>query len=115
MGFRSLIEAQVDTAFRLISGPDNLADQVTYQSSLGAVYDPDQGTNVESVSTVVLPRVVFYDFEEKQVNDTVIMLTDKQCIFPAKDLGVIKPKGTDMLLDTHGQTWQVIKASRRAR
>ncbi len=104
MGLRSTIASAVNGAFNAIG---DLVEQVTYKSITGTNYDSATGNVTTTLSTVILKRTVFYDFEQKEVDNDIVVLKDMKFIFPTADLGGLIPKSQDIFTDSLNRTWEV--------
>ena len=108
MGFKSLIDRQVQNAIKLLgTDSDGLADIVSFVKHNGDTYDPVSGTPTPSVTTTTGVECVFTSFTVEEKDDQVIVLTDQKCLIPSLNIPGIEPDEDDEVLDSSGVTWNI--------
>lgn len=104
MGLRETVARAVDAAFDAIG---NLVETVTYKSVTASGYTPATGAVTRTTTNVTLPRTVFFEFTQKEIDNDPAVATDMKLMFPAADLNGIVPKSQDIFTDSLGRTWEV--------
>ena len=106
MGFKSLLEGQVQNAMKILGQNDGLAPFVTYIETGARVYDTATRTySSTDVQHVDIPAVLA-KFEVDEMDDQVISATDLKVIIAALDLPV-SPKSQDQVTDDKGNIYNV--------
>ena len=105
MAFNALVKDLVSTAFTIV---DDLGEKITFQKHVGQTYDIDTGLPTEDLTTFLNIPAVMARFTERELDETVNVLTDVKCLIPAKDLAAIVDKD-DEIIRPDGSSWDVIK------
>lgn len=109
MGYKSLIEKQVQGAMKILgTDPDGLARTQTYVSVTTGVYDPATRT-VTSVE-LDFPDVpmALVRFQIKDMDEEVRPKTDRVALIASLDLNV-DPKESDKIKTSDGQVYTVVR------
>lgn len=104
MGLRSDITAAVDAAFRACG---DLVEAVTYKSVNAPSYNPTTGEVEQTSTNIPLPRTIFMDFEQKEIEKDPALLTDMKLLLPTADLDGTEPKPQDIITDSKSRTWEI--------
>jgi hypothetical protein len=109
MGFKSLIERQVQGAMRTLgTDSDGLARAQTYIEVTQGVYDPvTRSTQASTVSHADVPMVLAR-FSIEDMDREVRPKTDRKLLIAALDLTPI-PKEDDRVLLEDGSTYDVVR------
>ena len=108
MGYKSLIDKQVQNAIKLLgTDSDGLADIISYVQHTGETYDPVSGSPTPTVTTTTGVECVFTNFTVEEKDDEVNVLTDQKCLIPSLNIPGIEPDENDEVTDSAGATWNV--------
>ena len=106
MGFKSLIDTQVQGAMKILGQDDGLAPFGTFVETGARVYN----TTTRTYSTTDVPHanvpMVFAKFTVEEMDNESIASTDMKVLIAALDLAVI-PKSQDKIIDPSGDTYNV--------
>lgn len=102
MGFKSLLEGQVQNLMLTLGQEDGLAPAQTYLVAGGQTYDPTTRTNVTTNTTVSDVPMVLAKFQVNDADDKVVIATDAKAIIAALDLPGISPKEQDNIVVSEG-------------
>ena len=97
MGFKSLLEGQVQGVMAILGQVDGLAPEITYVETGSRTYDT--ATRTYSSVDTNHPNVpaVLAKFKVDEMDDEVVSKTDFKCIIAALDLPVA-PKSQDQIV-----------------
>jgi len=109
MGFKSLIEGQVQGAMRILgTDSDGLAQRRTYLGVSEGVYD-DQTRRVSTVLTEYSDvPMVLVRFSINDMDESVRPQTDRVALIAALDLAVV-PDENDKIRDIDGVEYTIMK------
>ena len=106
MGFKSLLDVQVQGVMGILGQDDGLAPFAIYVETGARAYD----TATRAYSSVDVQHadipMVFAKFKIDEMDDEVISSTDQKAIIAALDMPVL-PKTQDQLIDDKGDTYTV--------
>lgn len=106
MGFKSLLDVQVQGLMKILGQDDGLAPFGTYLETGARTYN----TTTRTYSTADTPHanipMVFAKFTVDESDDQVVTATDQKILIAALDLP-IQPKTQDKITDSGGDTHNV--------
>ena len=106
MGFRSLLQGQVQGLMDILGQDDGLAPNATYVQVTGSTYDPATRANTRSETTHANIPMVFTRFMLEEVDDNVVVATDQKVLIAALDLPVT-PSNDDRIIEASGAVHMV--------
>jgi hypothetical protein len=108
MGYKSLIDTQVQAAFKMLGQADGLAPAHTYASASagGSSYDPATGTMTQSIVEYADVPMVLAQFKTTEIDNAIVTTTDMKVLIAALDLPV-EPKPQDYIYLSNGMAYMV--------
>lgn len=110
MGFKSLLETQVQKAMDILGQTDGLAPEQSYISVNrgGTTYDPDTGMVTEASTQYDNIPMVLARYTSDEIDGSLIVVGDQKAIIAALDLPVT-PDVDDKILMSDGRVFMVMK------
>ncbi len=108
MGYKSLIEGLVTTAFTALG---DLPEAITYHVQANASYDPATSSNDTAADTdVAIPLAVLAGFSQKEMekDENINGKTDLKCLFPLEGLTFVP--STDDKITAKSAEWDIEEA-----
>ena len=105
MGFKTLVEGLVTTAFTIT---DDLAEAITYHVQATASYDPATSSNDTAAETdVAIPLAVLAGYSQKEMekDENINGKTDLKCLFPLEGLTFVP--STDDEVTAKSARWDI--------
>jgi hypothetical protein len=108
MGYKSMIAAQVQNAFRILGQQDGLAPAHDYVSAQtgGGSYNPATGKMASRLTVYPNVPMILTRFQIAEMDDQIVPVTDRKVLIAALDLAVV-PKVQDMIYLKDGDTYMV--------
>lgn len=97
MGFKSLLDNQVQGLMKTLGQDDGLAPRHTYVQNTGNTYDPVLMTNTPSEVSYTDVPMVMARFKIEEVDNVKVVATDLKAIIAALDL-VVQPAEEDIIV-----------------
>ena len=114
MGFKSLLENQVQGLMKTLGQQDGLAPTQTYVVKGAPIYDPVTRSNTSSDTYITGVPMVLAGFTVEEMDSSIVIETDCKAIIAALDLPNVTPKEQDDIIVGAGAnvaagTYEVMK------
>lgn len=101
MGFKSLLDNQVQNLMRTLGDVDGLAPGQTYVvTGDQQTYDPATRATTTARTSLTGVQMVLARFSSDEMDDSIIIETDAKAIIASKDLPNVRPKAQDEIIVT---------------
>lgn len=108
MGYKSLVEGLVTTAFTALG---DLPEAITYHVQATASYDPATSSNDTAADVdTAIPLAVLADFTQAEMekDENINGMTDMKCLFPLEGLSFVP--STDDTITAKSALWDIKSA-----
>lgn len=108
MGFKSLLDTQVQNLMQTLGQTDGLAPEHTYIQVGAGTYDPATATRTPTTTSHTGIPMVLSRFDSKEIDGEQIQVTDQKAIIASLDLPVT-PSNEDRVELSTGETYEVVR------